>query len=157
MNQVLDFIEMRIPANSEYVGVIRLTLSGIANRMGFSYDDIEDLKIAVSEVINNAVQYIYKKSEKGFIEIGFAIFEDRLKVLISDQSNRFDIMNESKQPELYKRNHPVEFLTGCGLGLYLIETLMDEVHIQHDDGVAVFMTKLLERVQVERNAKTVST
>lgn len=64
MNQVLDFIEMRIPANSEYVGVIRLTLSGIANRMGFSYDDIEDLKIAVSEVVNNAVQYIYKKVKK---------------------------------------------------------------------------------------------
>ncbi|MCY8471546.1 anti-sigma B factor RsbW, partial [Bacillus haynesii] len=35
--------------------MIRLTLSGIASKMGYSYDDIEDLKIAVSEACTNAV------------------------------------------------------------------------------------------------------
>ena len=31
-----DFVEMRLPAKPEYVGVVRLSVSGIANRMGFS-------------------------------------------------------------------------------------------------------------------------
>ncbi len=44
-----DFIEMKVPAKAEYVGVIRLSISGIASRMGFSYEAIEDLKVALSE------------------------------------------------------------------------------------------------------------
>jgi serine/threonine-protein kinase RsbW len=51
----------------------------------------------------------------------------------------------------------VEFLREGGLGLYLIETLMDEVRIHHKEGVTVFMTKYLEGEQVERDAKTIST
>ena len=60
MREAFDYIEMKIPAKPEYVGVIRLTLSGIASRMGFTYDLIEDLKIAASEAITNAVQHAYK-------------------------------------------------------------------------------------------------
>jgi len=157
MTNAFDFIEMKIPAKPEYVGVIRLTLSGIANRMGFSYDDIEDLKIAVSEAITNAVQHAYKKNEDGEINIGFALYHDRLKVMVSDNGKSFDVIKVKQQSGPYEHDQPVEFLREGGLGLYLIETLMDEVHIHQDDGVAVFMTKFLEREQVERNAKTIST
>jgi len=37
-----DYFEMRIPSKTQYVGVARLTVSGLASRLGFSYDDIED-------------------------------------------------------------------------------------------------------------------
>lgn len=42
MKRAADYIEMKSPAKPEYVGIIRLTLSGIASKMGYSYDDIED-------------------------------------------------------------------------------------------------------------------
>lgn len=50
MNEPFDFIEMKVPAKSDYVGVARLTASGLANRMGFSYEEIEDLKVAISKL-----------------------------------------------------------------------------------------------------------
>jgi serine/threonine-protein kinase RsbW len=50
-----------------------------------------------------------------------------------------------------------EFFREGGLGLYLIETLMDDVKIHHQEGVSVFMTKHLKREQVERDAETIST
>ena len=31
--------------NPDFVSVIRLTLSGVASRIGFSLDDIEDMKV----------------------------------------------------------------------------------------------------------------
>ena len=37
MKQVMEYIEMKIPAKPDYLGVIRLTLSGIASRMGYTY------------------------------------------------------------------------------------------------------------------------
>lgn len=33
MNDPFDFIEMKVPAKSDYVGVARLTASGLADRM----------------------------------------------------------------------------------------------------------------------------
>ena len=48
------------------------------------------------------------------------------------------------------------FLREGGLGLYLIETLMDEVKVHHQEGVTIFMTKHVEGEQVEKDVETVS-
>lgn len=60
-----DYVEMRFPATAEYVGLVRLTLSGILNRAGANYDEIEDTKIAVSEAVTNAVKHAYKDDVQG--------------------------------------------------------------------------------------------
>ena len=67
-----DYVEIRVPAKPQYVSVARLTISGLANRIGFTYDDIEDLKIASSEAITNAVQHAYADNEEGEVVIGCA-------------------------------------------------------------------------------------
>ncbi|MBY0099564.1 anti-sigma B factor RsbW [Mesobacillus maritimus] len=157
MNRPYDYVEMKIPAKPEFVGVIRLTLSGIASRMGFSYDEIEDLKIATSEACTNAVQHAYKKSEKGEVVIGFGLYKDRLEVMVADSGQSFDFHSARKSIGPYDQNESVEFLREGGLGLYLIETLMDEVRIHHKEGVTVFMTKYREGERVETDAKTIST
>ncbi|MGG3449468.1 anti-sigma B factor RsbW [Domibacillus aminovorans] len=152
---VVDYIEMKIPAKPEFVGVTRLTLSGIASRMGFSYETIEDLKIATSEAITNAVQHAYK-GEEGEVLIGFGLYDDHLEVVVSDNGKSFDFhkTKESLGPYI---DHSVEFLREGGLGLYLIETLMDEVKVHQNEGITLFMTKYLEGEQVEMDAETVST
>ena len=48
---------MELTANPDFVSIIRLTLSGIANKIGFSLDDIEDIKVAVSEACTNAIKH----------------------------------------------------------------------------------------------------
>ncbi|MEW9111489.1 anti-sigma B factor RsbW [Cytobacillus gottheilii] len=157
MNEPFDYIEMRIPAKPEFVGIIRLTLSGIASRLGFSYDEIEDLKIATSEACTNAVQHAYKQSDEGEVLIGFGLYNDRLEVMVADNGKSFDFQQAREGIGPYHETDSVEFLREGGLGLYLIETLMDEVRIHHKEGVTVFMTKYLEGEQVERDAETIST
>ena len=78
--QPYDYIEIRVPAKAQYVGVARLAISGLASRLGFTYDEIEDLKIASSEAITNAVQHAYKEDEEGEVVVGCALFEDKLKL-----------------------------------------------------------------------------
>ncbi|MCD7036716.1 anti-sigma B factor RsbW [Metabacillus sp. GX 13764] len=151
MNPLVDYVEMKIPAKPEYVGIVRLTLSGIASRMGYTYDEIEDLKIATSEACTNAVQHAYKNVQKGEVTIGYAIYEDRLEVVVSDKGQSFNF--EQKKSELgpYSSSSQVDSLSEGGLGLYLMEALMDEVRVQIDEGVTVYLTKLLNGERVKND------
>ncbi|WP_042352490.1 anti-sigma B factor RsbW [Bacillus massiliigorillae] len=157
MKQGYDYVEMKVPAKPEYIGIVRLTLSGIASRMGFLYEDIEDLKVAVSEACTNSVQHAYTDSDRGEVLIGFGLYHDRLEMMVADHGNSCDLEQIRQDLGPYEEHHEVEFLREGGLGLYLIETLMDKVSIHQNQGVTVFMTKFLEREQVEDDAETIST
>ncbi len=47
-----DQICLSLPASAPYARVARLTIASVAARLGFSYDDMEDLRIAVGEMYN---------------------------------------------------------------------------------------------------------
>ncbi len=154
--QPYDYIEIKVPAKAQYVGVARLAISGLASRLGFTYDEIEDLKIASSEAITNAVQHAYKEDDDGEVVVGCALFEDKLEIMVADHGKSFDFEETKKRVGPYNEQEEVQFLREGGLGLYLMETLMDEVKVLHEEGVTVFMTKYLGRergdedVDVER-------
>ena len=44
-----DFVEVRIPAAGAYLSVLRTATAGLAARLDFTLDEIEDLRIAVDE------------------------------------------------------------------------------------------------------------
>jgi len=152
-----DFIEMRVPAKAEYVGVVRLSLSGIANRMGFSYEDIEDLKVAVSEAITNAVTHAYRDGEKGEVTIGFGVYEDRLEVMVADHGGSFKLSDIKDGIGPQEETESIENVREGGFGLFLIDALMDKVQINNDYGVIVLMTKYLDEIEVDLDDDQIST
>nr|WP_309147190.1 anti-sigma B factor RsbW [Terrilactibacillus laevilacticus] len=152
-----ETVSLKIPAKSEFVGVARLTVSGIANRMGFNYDDIEDIKIAVSEACTNVVNHAYKNVDEGQIEINLNCSETSLTITVIDQGNCFEVdkvLNELKPIDV---TMSLNQINEGGLGLFLINTLMDEVNISSGSGIIVKMSKLLNRDEVDMNANRVST
>lgn len=48
-------VTLTIPCAAEYVGTACLTILGVASRMGFSYDQVEDIRLAVGEACSNAI------------------------------------------------------------------------------------------------------
>jgi serine/threonine-protein kinase RsbW len=157
MSGQYDYIEITVPAKPEYVGVIRLTLSGLASRLGFTYDVLEDLKIALSEACTNAVLHAYQNPEQGQVKIGFGLYKDRIEMMVADDGQSFDFHQARAGIGRYEDGDSIEFLREGGLGLYLIESLMDEVRIHHHQGVTIFMTKYLEGEQVETDEQSLST
>lgn len=143
-----DLIEVKFPARAEYVSVIRLMVSGIAHRMGFDYDAIEDIKIAVAEACTNAVNHAYEH-DKGEVKIRCEVLEDRLVFSVKDDGQGFDINRVQAQVGPIEKEQRIEDLDEGGLGLFLMKSLMDNVEIQKDNGVVVKMSKFLQRDEVE--------
>ncbi|QLK86479.1 anti-sigma B factor RsbW [Staphylococcus sp. 17KM0847] len=153
-----DVIEMRLPASPEYVSLIRLTLSGVFNRANASYNDIEDAKIAVSEAVTNAVKHAYKnQEEKGYITVVFELAETYVKVVVSDQGASFNYQEAKQQLGPYQQNENIDFLREGGLGLFLIEALMDEVTVSKDAGVTISMIKYIKKEQVRNHDESIET
>ena len=49
MNDTAPDAELRLPADSAYLAVLRTATAGLAARINFTLDDLEDLRIAVDE------------------------------------------------------------------------------------------------------------
>ncbi|KHF33670.1 anti-sigma B factor RsbW [Paenibacillus sp. JTLBN-2024] len=144
MNAEVQRVVISLPARAEYVDIVRLNLYGIASKMGFTYEDIEDMKVAVSEACNNSVLYAYGKQD-GIVEVAFEVFEDMLSITVRDEGESFERTSTSGSATLHdKELLDVEI---GGLGFYLMEALMDEVSIENaaGRGTKVVMTKRLTR------------
>ena len=49
LGEVRDLVTLRLPAASAYLSVLRTATAGLAARLDFTLDEIEDLRIAVDE------------------------------------------------------------------------------------------------------------
>ncbi|GGG24889.1 serine-protein kinase RsbW [Lysinibacillus alkalisoli] len=156
MTKNFDYIEMKFPAKPQYVSVIRLSVSSLASRLGFSYDEIEDLKIAVSEAVTNVVHHAY--DEDGEVVVGCALYEGKIELMISDYGSSFEYERVKSTVGPYHNESSIENLREGGLGLYLMDALMDEVLLANNEsGVTVFMTKHVTREQVDEGAERITT
>ncbi|HHY22989.1 MAG TPA: anti-sigma regulatory factor [Clostridiaceae bacterium] len=100
MESSTECIELVLPFKAEYVSVARLTVSGIANRIGFDIEAIEDIKVAVSEVCSklvqvgskSAVQYkIIFNITKSSLNIVYACEDKSLKCIFDDEMDELAI------------------------------------------------------------------
>lgn len=144
MNSDVQRVTLNLPASAEYVDIVRLNLYGIASKMGFSYEEIEDMKVAVSEACNNSVLYAYSQ-EGGMVEVLFQVTSESLSITVRDEGESFDSMGAVSNRTLHDKDLS-EVQIG-GLGFYLMEALMDEVSVtnQAGKGTEVTLTKRLAR------------
>lgn len=143
MTKKQSSVRLTIPANADYIEIVRLTLYGIANRMGFSFEDIEDLKVAVSESCNNAVLHAYSEMDDAKVDIEFGIKEDALSITIKDHGTSFNY-NETVKRSVPLFDQELSDVKVGGLGLYLMQALVDEVEVQTEEGTEVILTKFLK-------------
>ena len=144
MKPAISRIELKIPASSEWVRVVRLTVAGVASRLPFPVDAVEDIKLAVTEAINNAIQHVPMQiaaDEMPTISIVIETSADGLWVEIADEGR---LNQQLSVPTTSPAAWDDELPEG-GLGLMLIKSLMDEV--KHESGPARdTVVKMFKRV-----------
>ena len=75
-----DVVEVRLPAASAYLSILRTATAGLAARLDFTLDEIEDLRIAVDE----ACAMLLPQAVKGRdLTCRFRLDKDALDVTVS--------------------------------------------------------------------------
>ncbi|MCA0756023.1 anti-sigma B factor RsbW [Paenibacillus sp. N4] len=137
-------VSLTVPAQAEYVDIVRLTLFGVADKAGFSYEEIEDMKVAVTEACTNVVLHAYGNGRSGVIDIRFEVEEEGLSIRIKDEGNSFRYEHADIQ-HASLHGKELDDITAGGLGIYLMHALMDRVEVMTEKGTEVILTKLIGR------------
>ncbi|MFX3634374.1 MAG: anti-sigma B factor RsbW [Candidatus Pristimantibacillus sp.] len=139
----MNEIRLQIPAQADYIDIVRICLYGIASKMSFSYEDIEDMKVAVSEACNNAVLYGSQHPGDNMIDICFEAADNGLTVKVKNNGPSFAYSEAAEKAAPLQAEEVSELPVG-GLGIYLMEALMDEVTVHTTDkGTEVLLTKFI--------------
>jgi serine/threonine-protein kinase RsbW len=120
-------IELVLPFKAEYVSIVRLTASGVANRIGFDIETIEDIKVAIAEVCNKFINTGSKIASK--YSIKFQIFAKELVIMFDCEDKALKCIFDEEQD---------------GLGISIINALMDNVEYCTNDNYLFSMAKTLE-------------
>ncbi len=98
--------KLEVENNSENIALVRLNSSFIASRIEFNVEEIEDIKVSVSEAMN----YQLNLSEKTSIE--FVLHEDKIEI---------SVINEKLKDKKVDSEDSDKFVK------MILESLMDEV------------------------------
>ena len=75
-----DVVQLRLPAIGAYLSVLRTATAGLAARLDFTLEEIEDLRIAVDE----ACALLLPSAVPGAdLECEFELYADELRVTVS--------------------------------------------------------------------------
>jgi serine/threonine-protein kinase RsbW len=78
--EILDQVTVRMPADGAYLSVLRTATAGLAARLDFTLDEIEDLRIAVDE----ACAMLLSQAIPGTsLECSFALGNDDMTISVS--------------------------------------------------------------------------
>ncbi len=126
-NNDIETIELSLPFKAEYVSTARLTVSSIASKMGFDFDEVEDIKVALSEVCSKFINVGSTKSD--FYKLIFKVYKEKLAILFyCDDDSLNCIFDEDSD----------------GLGTAIIMALMDDVELCTEDTHIILISKVLK-------------
>lgn len=130
-------LELRIPADTRYISLVRRGVRSLAESAGFAREDVADMEVAVSEAVTNSVVHGSPDPDAAAVVVKCHTSGDYLVVEIEDHSTAEAIPSE-----------PAICDTGqeCGRGVLIMHALMDECcDSRTEHGIKVRMAKLRAR------------
>ncbi|MBA3470384.1 MAG: ATP-binding protein [Herpetosiphonaceae bacterium] len=122
----MNRIHLNIPSDLLFERVVRASAAELGTTMGFSDERIEDLKLAVSEAVTNAIEH-GSNGGRNSVEVIFALDHDKLEVDIIDRGSGVEAFNAERRV-VEEDNLDSGMLRG--FGMYLISELVDQYEIQ---------------------------
>jgi len=131
-----EVVELEIPARPEFVALARLVVSAMASTDAtLSDDQVDDLKIAVSEACTNAIEAHTAIHTEERVLVRCRADHIELEVSVEDRGAGFDPGGLPDHPPV---TDPGRLKFERGLGLPLVRALVDDLDISSaQDGTAV--------------------
>ena len=131
----INKMQLEILSKSSNEAFARITVAAFAAQLDPTIEEISDIKTAVSEAVTNSIIHGYENKD-GIIKIVAYLFENSIRIEISDQGKGIEDINIAREP-LYTTKPDLE---RSGMGFTIMDSFMDELKIESVVGMGTKIT-----------------
>ncbi|MDP6118042.1 MAG: ATP-binding protein [Planctomycetota bacterium] len=141
MSEDSKMISMCVPAEVEFLHLIRYTVRSVAKEFGFGAEDAAKIEMAADEACTNVMLHGYEEdSDEQSVYVKMQFYSDRMILRIIDKAKAFSPV---ERETVTVEEHLKKGKRG-GLGIYIMRSFMDEVnHEYSNDGNQLELVKFL--------------
>jgi len=131
--------EQEIVLKNDYPEIRRLAdkVTVFGKQNGLSLDTIDDVNLAMEEIINNIIKYAYDDKDEHEIKVGLKKEEDVLSVEILDDGRPFDPL-KVEEPDTER---PLREREPGGLGIHFVRNMMDSMEYRRSGEQNILVMK----------------
>lgn len=132
---------------AENVGITRLLIASVGAQLDLSLNDIEELKVAVSEAVSNAIIHGYRNDPNNIVYLDLNIDVNTLKIVVKDDGCGIADIEQAMQPAY--STDPERM----GLGFVFMQSFMDDLQVEStlEVGTTVTMIKHFKQTPISQH------
>ena len=129
---------------AENVGITRLLIASVGAQVDLPLNDIEELKVVVSEAVSNAIIHGYQNKPNHMVYLNMNIADNTLKIVVRDEGCGISDIEQAMQPAY--STDPERM----GLGFVFMQSFMDELQVEStlEVGTTVTMIKHFKQIPI---------
>ncbi|KJR48592.1 Anti-sigma F factor [Desulfosporosinus sp. I2] len=134
-------INLTFSSIAENVGIARLLIASVGAQLDLPLNDIEELKVAVSEAVSNAIIHGYRNIPNNLVYFDLEVTRDTLKIAVRDRGCGISNVEQAMQPAF--STDPERM----GLGFVFMQSFMDDLQVESvlEEGTTVTMMKYFKQ------------
>jgi stage II sporulation protein AB (anti-sigma F factor) len=138
-----NHLELTFSSLAENVSITRMLIASIGAQLDLSLNDIEELKVAVSEAVSNAIIHGYHNDPDQVVGLEIDFDSEALRVVVRDQGCGIADVEQAMQPAY--STDPERM----GLGFVFMQSFMDELQVDStlNKGTTVTMIKQFDKTR----------
>ncbi|MBE3589191.1 MAG: anti-sigma F factor [Thermoanaerobacteraceae bacterium] len=145
--KVINQLKMEFQSLPTNVAFARVAVAAFASQLDFTLNDLEELKVAVSEAVANAIVHGYDSSPSAMVTLSATLTEQGIEIRVEDSGRGIADVRKAMEPAF--STDPERM----GLGFVFMQSFMDRVQVDSSPGKGTRVTMFK---QVNSNAPAAS-
>lgn len=143
----INTVKLTIQSLPENIALARVFVAAFIAQVDLTVDELEDIKVAVSEAVSNAIIHGYGQQGDQWVDIIVTRYDDYFEITVKDDGIGIEDIEQAMEPA-YSTD-----AERMGLGFVFMQSFMDEVAVTSEvnRGTTVTLRKYLAANQEAPN------
>jgi len=139
-----NYIKIESKSRLENIATIRVAITSFLSTLNIHFDELMDIKTALSEAVTNAIDHAYEEEQDEKIIVEAYIYDyEKIKIKIIDFGKGIEDISLAMTPAYTSKPESEH----AGMGFTIMESFMDEVIIDSkiNEGTTITLTKIIRK------------
>jgi len=136
---------LEFSSRAENVAFARVTVATFVSQVDFTLPDLEEIKVAVSEAVSNAIIHGYENNPDQVVRLEISIADEYMELVVIDRGKGIEDIEKALEPAF--STDPERM----GLGFSFMQSFMDKFNVQSEPGKGT-RVKMSRRAGAPRRA-----